>query len=110
MQQTRSIGITSREREVKAVNVAVKSEAVSDFWQQVEFNRFGIIAMLLVIVTCLGGVAAAVAIQTSAFLLGVVALPAMAVEAFILSVMPMRTILITSVISVIVSLAVAIFF
>lgn len=86
----------------------VKTAATSEFWQKIEFNRFGIISLLLVIVACLGGIAASVAIQKSTLLLGMVALPAMAVEASILAVLPMRTIVIASAISALVSLSIAI--
>lgn len=91
-----------------AANVEVKKEAVSDFWEKVEFNRFAITPMLLVIVACIGGIAAAVGIQQSAFKLAVVALSTAGVEACILAVVPMRVIVIGSIISLIVSLLVII--
>ena len=93
---------------IKAVNVGVKTVTFSDFWKNAEFNRFGIIAMLLVIVTCLGGLAAAVAVNESTWQLAMVASSAMLVEALILAVTPMRTIVIASVISVTISLLVII--
>ncbi len=84
--------------------------AYADFWQKAEFNRFGIIAMVLIVVTGLGGIAGAFAIQKSALLLALVALPTMATEVFILAVLPMRIITITALISAIISLAVIIIF
>jgi hypothetical protein len=89
--------------EIKTTNVEAGTSAMSDFWKKAEFNRFGIIAMLLVGVTCLAGFAAAIAVNASTFQLAIVAAAAMAVEALILSVAPMKAIIISSVISVIVS-------
>lgn len=75
----------------------------SDFWKYAEFNRFGIICVLLIVVACLGGLAAATAIQRSTLQLVLVAIPVMTVEAAILSIMSMRFIFIASIVSVIIS-------
>jgi len=95
-------------RTVKA-EYTTKTSSNSDFWKNTEFNRFGIIAFLLVIVTCLGGFAAAVAVKENTLQLTVVTASAMLVEALILSVAPMRAIIISSVISVVISLLVIVF-
>ncbi|MDF2438698.1 MAG: hypothetical protein K0Q95_3074 [Bacteroidota bacterium] len=89
--------------EIKTANLEVKTTQMSEFWKKAEFNRFGIIALLLVVVTCIAGFAAAIAVNASTFQLAAVAATAMAVEALILSVAPMKAIIISSVISVIVS-------
>ena len=94
---------------VRAVYAEAKTSSNSDFWKNTEFNRFGIIAFLLVIVTCLGGFAAAVAVKENTLQLTVVTASAMLVEALILSVAPMRAIIISSVISVVISLLVIVF-
>jgi hypothetical protein len=96
-------------RTVKAVYAEAKTSSTSDFWKNAEFNRFGIVAFLLVIVTCLGGFAAAVAVKESTLQLAVVTSSAMLVEALILAVTPMRAIIISSVISVVISLFVIVF-
>ena len=96
-------------RNVNIANVEAKTTSISDFWKNAEFNRFGIISMLIVIITCLGGFAAAVAVKESTFQLAMVVSSAMAVEALILAVMPMRAIFIASAISLIISLAVIFF-
>jgi hypothetical protein len=88
---------------------SVKTNTLSKFWQNLETNRFGIIAMLLVVVVCIAGVAAAVAVQRSTFQLLAITLSTMAVEALVLAVMPMRSVFIASVISVVISLLVIIF-
>lgn len=86
---------------IKANSLKVNSS--SDFWKYAEFNRFGIICVLLIVVACLGGLAAATAIQRSTLQLVLVAIPVMTVESLILSVMPMRFIFIASIVSVIIS-------
>ena len=101
--------ITVPARNVNITNVKAKSNSISDFWNNAEFYRFGIISMLIVIVTCLGGFAAALAVKESTFQLAMVVSSAMAVEALILAVMPMRAIFIASAISLIISLSVIIF-
>lgn len=80
----------------------------SDFWKQIEFNRFGIICVLLIVVACVGGIAAATAIRVSTEQLVLVAIPVMAVEALILAVAPMKYISWASLISVIISLIIII--
>jgi hypothetical protein len=83
--------------------------AESDFWKHAEFNRFGIISVLLIVVACLGGLAAATAIERSTLQLVLVAIPVMIVESLILAVMPMRYIFLASLVSLIISLIVFIF-
>lgn len=87
----------------------VKTRSTSEFWKYAEFNRFGIICVLLIVVACLGGLAAATAIQRSTSELVLVAIPVMTVEALILSVMPMRYIFIASIVSVVISSLIMIF-
>lgn len=70
--------------------------SVSPFWQMVEFNRFSIMPMLLAFVAILGGIAAAITVQMETWRLAVVAVSMAIVEGFILAVMPMRLIVISS--------------
>ncbi len=62
-----------------------------------EFNRFGIISMLLIFVVCIGGVAVAVGGLTSALQIGLLIVPTLATLSFILAVGPMRLILYTGI-------------
>ena len=86
--------------QVNTPKTAAEAKLLSKFWQQVEFNRFGIISILLVVVAIMGGFAAAVTIQQSALKLAVVALSTAMVESFILAVMPMRTIIFSAIIAI----------
>ncbi|HET6225830.1 MAG TPA: hypothetical protein VFF27_06095 [Bacteroidia bacterium] len=88
---------------------STETKSLSKFWDNLEASRFGVIAILLVIVACIAGIAAADAVQRNTLLLLAVTLPAMAVETLILSVMSMRSIFIASAISVVISLLVIIF-
>jgi hypothetical protein len=99
----------SKVSEAKTQVSTAQMQSQGTFWENAEKNRFGIIAMLLVFVTCLAGVAAAAAADASTFRLAAVAATAMAVESLILAVMSMRSIIIASIISVVVSLLVIIF-
>ncbi len=64
----------------------------SKFWQMVEFNRFGFIAMLLTIVGCFGGIAVAYGAHNELFQIALVAFPTIITLALILAVAPMRLI------------------
>lgn len=108
MEQTIQNHVNASAKTITVANVETKNKTVSDFWEKAEFSRFAITPMILIIVACVGGIAAAVGIQQSAFKLAVVALTTAGVEACILAVTPMRVIIIGSIISLIVSLLVII--
>jgi hypothetical protein len=76
---------------------------------QLEFNRPGIISMLLIIVTCFAGVAAATALNYLPLVMLIVA-STMAVESFILSVQSMKWIIRLSVVSLLISILTILFF
>lgn len=66
--------------------------------KQLEFNRFGVISLLLVVVACVGGFAAGLSMDYLPLLILTV-FGCLLVETFILSVQPMKRIIITSIIS-----------
>ncbi len=74
----------------------VQSEArsASNFWEKVEFNRFGVIAFVLAIVACTSGVIAAFFVDmTSQLEITLIAAPTMLTLCSILIVAPMRWII-----------------
>jgi hypothetical protein len=73
--------------------------SISTFWEKLEFYRFGIIPMLLFIIGCLGGVAAAFGAQADIFKLALVAFPTIISLALVLAVSPMRAIFFASAIA-----------
>ena len=63
----------------------------------------------MVIIVCIGAFAAAVAVQESVFQLALVAITVPVVEGLILALAPMRTIIISSTLSIALSLLIIIF-
>ena len=86
-----------------------KSTTYNDIWQKMEYNRFGIIGMLMMVVTIVGGIAVAYALDKTMYHFTIAALPAMMVEVLILAVASMRSIVMASIISCLVSLLVILF-
>ena len=82
---------------------AVSVSKLDEFWSTLEYNRFGMVPVLIVVVACLGGIAAAFAIQVSPIRLATVVLSTGMTEAFILGMLPMRTVMITAVVSLVIS-------
>jgi hypothetical protein len=68
----------------------------SELWEKAEFNRFGIIPLLLLVISCFGGVAAAYGAGNSMFQIALVIFPTIITLAFMLAVAPMRLIVWTS--------------
>jgi hypothetical protein len=73
--------------------------------ETLEFNRFGLISLLLIVVTCVSGFAAAFALDNM-FMLVPVVLSTMAVETLILAVQPMVRIVKASILSLFISFVV----
>ena len=88
---------------------SVQKKTLTDFWKDVEFNRFGITPVLLLLVACIGGFAASYGAGDSAFRLGMVAFPSMVALALILAVAPMRIIFWSTAIAIILDMFILIF-
>ncbi len=73
-------------------NARVTSTGSTTFWDSLEFNRFGIISILVVIIGCSGGIAASFAAGDSLVKLAMIAFPSIISLALILAVAPMRII------------------
>lgn len=95
-------------REVKKVKTEVQAKSLSDFWEKVELNRFGIAPMLLGIIAIFGAFVGAIGIEQSTIKLAFVAGPTMFALAMNMAVTPMRTIVISSIVALIVDLLVII--
>lgn len=65
-----------------------------------EFNRFGLIFVILTIVGCLGGIVVGMGAVKSSFLLTLVVIPTMTTLSLLLAVSPMKWIMASAVISV----------
>jgi len=79
------------------------------FWSRIEFSRFGIISMLVIIIGCIGGIAAAFGADGSVVQLAMVAFPTIISLALVLAVAPMRIILFMSALAIVLDLLVLIF-
>jgi hypothetical protein len=77
-----------------------KEKAVSPIWQQAETRRFAIISMLLTVLGCIGGIAAAFGAHGDPFRLSLVAFPTIIALALTLAVAPMRLIIYVSAIAI----------
>ncbi len=75
-----------------------------------EFNRFGLIAVILTIVGCLGGVAVGLGAINSTFALILVTIPTMLTLSLLLAVAPMRWILSVATIAVVVDFLLIIYY
>lgn len=76
----------------------------SNFYNNLEFNRFGWIAIILTVVGCLGGLTVGMgALQNTAALV-VVVIPTMVTLSFLLAVSPMKWILNAAIISVLIDI------
>ena len=81
----------------------------SKFWDDVEFSRYGIISILVLIVGCCGGIAASFGANADILQLALVAFPSIISLALILAVAPMRVIVYASVIAIILDIIVIAF-
>ncbi|MCZ8285016.1 MAG: hypothetical protein O9353_06130 [Bacteroidia bacterium] len=69
-----------------------ENKMVSSIWDSMEFNRFGIISILVVLIGCTGGIAASFGAGDSLIKLAMIAFPSIISLALILAVAPMRVI------------------
>lgn len=75
-----------------------------------EFNRFGLIFVILTVVGCLGGIAIGLGGIEHTFSLIAVVLPSMLTLSLLIAVAPMRVILITTILAVTIDLLLIIYF
>jgi hypothetical protein len=77
---------------------------------QLDFNRFGIISVLIIVVGCLGGIAVGLGAIQSTLALTAVILPTMATLSLLLAVAPMKQILIASSICVLIDISLIVYY
>lgn len=78
--------------------------------EKAEFNRFGIICVVLTIVGCLGGIAVGLGAIENYLTLTLVVVPTMATLSLLIAVAPMRSILIAGGISFIIDIMMILYF
>lgn len=90
----------------KAAVTVTSTKTESAFWKKAEEARFGILPLLLTLISCLGGVAAAFGTGYNVVPLAMVTVPMMLTLSFILAVAPMRLIVWSGVVAVLFDLVV----
>lgn len=88
----------------------MKAQTNSTFLAESEFNRFGIIAMVILVIGCLGGIAVGVGAIEYVTTLALVIIPTMTTLSLLLAVAPMKWIFISGLVSVIIDILMIIFF
>jgi hypothetical protein len=83
--------------------------ATTQLWETMETNRFGLIVVILLIIGCLGGIAAAFGAGDSTLQIALTAFPTILSLALVLGVAPMKAIFSLSLVAVILDLLVLIF-
>lgn len=85
------------------------SNNMAVFWDTLEFNRFGIISMLVLILGCVGGIAASFGAGGDALKLAIIAYPTIISLSLILAGAKMRVITFLSLIAIILDLIILAF-
>jgi hypothetical protein len=88
----------------------VANTGMKGLFEKAEFNRFGIICVVLTIVGCLGGIAIGLGAIEKYFTLTLVVVPTMATLSLLIAVAPMRSILIVASICLIIDLIMILYF
>lgn len=78
--------------------------------QQSEFNRFGVISMLILVIGCLGGIAVGLGGINHIFSLILIIIPTMTTLSFLLAVAPMKWILTAAVLTVFIDVCMILFY
>ena len=82
----------------------MKTSKLSRFFQEAEFNRFGINSAVLIITGCLGGIAVGLGAIESTIALSFVVFPTMTALSMVLGLAPMRTIIWSTAIAVVIDM------
>ena len=91
-------------------NYSTSGNQENQLMKTAEFNRFGLIFVILTIVGCLGGVAIGLGAIEYTFSLIAVVLPSMLTLSLLLAVAPMRIILTTTTIAVTIDVLLILYF
>lgn len=100
--------IKSNQIRTSSVNEATK-QTPSAFWDKAEFSRFGVISILVVVLGCVGGMAASFGAGDSIVKLAMIAFPTIITLALILAVAPMKLITYMSILAIVLDALVLIF-
>ena len=85
-------------------------DKAKNLFENAEFNRFGIIAVVLLVVGCLGGVAVGLGAVENVITLSMVVIPTMATLSLLLAVAPVKQILAAATIATIIDILFILYF
>ncbi len=91
-------------------NKSVEKNKPSNWLEMAEFNRFGIICVVLTIVGCLGGITVGLGAISYTFTLIAVVIPTMLTLSFLIAVAPMKAIMTSGIIATIIDLVLITYF
>jgi hypothetical protein len=83
---------------------------IANFFRNLEFNRFGLVSVILMVVGGLGGIAIGVGAHAYVATLILVIVPTMATLSLLLAIAPMRWILFAGAIGVLIDIVLIIYF
>lgn len=101
--------VRTRQNETTSKNLTIANAKANKLWDDAESNRFGIISMLLLVIGCMGGLAAAFGARDNSFLLALVVFPTIITLSLILGVAPMKLIIRMSIFAFLMDLVVLLF-
>ncbi|MDP1799924.1 MAG: hypothetical protein Q8L81_01135 [Bacteroidota bacterium] len=101
--------IKTKQAKTSFQNEKTSSASTLTFWESIEFNRFGIISMLILFIGCIGGFAASFGAHGDVLKLALVVFPTIVALALILAVSPMKVIVYVSSLAIILDIIVLIF-
>lgn len=100
-----SASITKTDYLVKEEKAGIFTRLFGD----IEFNRYGLISIILIFNMTLGGVAVGLGAMTSVWQLTLLVIPTMALLTWILAVQPMKTILSIATVAAIIDIAIILY-
>lgn len=86
------------------------SKSQSKLFIDAEFNRFGLICVIITVIGCLGGTAVGMGAIQSTIALSAVILPTMATLSLLLAVAPMKQIMYAATISVLIDILLIVYY
>jgi len=92
------------------MSTPVTSIKMKELLENAEFNRFGIISIVLTLVGCLGGIAVGMGAIKYYMTLTLVVVPTMATLSLLIAVAPMRSIIIAGTLSLLVDVIMILYF
>lgn len=95
--------------EAKGNTIGHNESKIDRLLKTSEFNRFGLIFVILTIVGCIGGIAVGLGAVNSTFLLSLIVVPTMTTLSLLLAVSPMKWILGMATISVAIDVLIILF-